>query len=112
MVEKSALIEQIDALLALDATGKLVPHGIGGLARELLTTCRDELAFAPSSPTMNAPRTRVRQTSYDWRVDRLVLGFIWLPMGRWIHQDWWCPYQFQSVADALTFQAALGEPHA
>jgi hypothetical protein len=60
----------------------------------------------------NKRRTRVRQTSYDWRVDRLVLGFIWLPIGRWIHQDWWCPYQFKSAADAEAFQAVLGEPHA
>ncbi len=31
------LLEQIDALLDIDAKGFLAPHGIGGLARELLT---------------------------------------------------------------------------
>ena len=39
----SDVIEQIDALLALDEAGALVPHGIGGLARRLLTDCRDRL---------------------------------------------------------------------
>jgi hypothetical protein len=44
----SDLIEQIDALLHLDAKGRLVPHGIGGLARELLTRARDAIASPPS----------------------------------------------------------------
>ncbi|KAB0538085.1 hypothetical protein [Pseudochrobactrum saccharolyticum] len=39
----SELISQIDSLLALDANGCLVPHGIGGLARELLERCQVEL---------------------------------------------------------------------
>ncbi|MDB5531572.1 MAG: hypothetical protein JWR51_4675 [Devosia sp.] len=48
-------------------------------------------------------RTRVRQSSFDWRVDRLVLGFLWVPMGRWIAADWWSPYQFDTASDALHF---------
>lgn len=39
----SELIQQIDSLLHLDAKGVLSPHGIGGLARELLEKCKIEL---------------------------------------------------------------------
>ena len=49
-VEVGPVIAQITALLELDATGKLVPHGIGGLARELLTTCRGILSAIQTSP--------------------------------------------------------------
>ena len=49
-VEVRPVIAQITALLELDATGKLVPHGIGGLARELLTTCRGILSAIQTSP--------------------------------------------------------------
>ena len=39
----SDIIEQANALLALDADGALVPHGIGGRAREVITKLRGEL---------------------------------------------------------------------
>lgn len=39
------IIEQIDALLSLDAADALVPHGIGGLAREILTAARAEIEW-------------------------------------------------------------------
>lgn len=39
----SNLTKQIDSLLELDAKGALSPHGIGGLARELLEKCKAEL---------------------------------------------------------------------
>ncbi|QIG74561.1 hypothetical protein EVC10_053 [Rhizobium phage RHph_Y25] len=42
-VKNAALIEQIDALLDLDARGALSPHGVGGLARQLLTVCKETL---------------------------------------------------------------------
>ncbi|QYM72870.1 hypothetical protein K1X45_15795 [Pseudochrobactrum sp. Wa41.01b-1] len=50
----SELISQIDSLLALDANGCLVPHGIGGLARELLERCQVELntRATPSTDTL------------------------------------------------------------
>ena len=61
-------------------------------------------------------RTRVRQSAFDWRVDRLVLGVIWMPVGRWVAPDWWSPFQFDTAAEALHFanvyraRAALSSP--
>ena len=37
------LVGRIDALLSLDAAGALVPHGLGGHARELLTAAANRL---------------------------------------------------------------------
>lgn len=37
------LCDQIDVLLSLNKDGALVPHGIGGLARDLLTKARAAL---------------------------------------------------------------------
>jgi hypothetical protein len=48
-------------------------------------------------------RTRVRQTAYGWAVDRRIFRLFWMPMGRWIHQDWWAPYEFDTAADAMHF---------
>jgi len=42
--QADSLVARIDALLDLDASGSLVPHGIGGLARELLLECRERLS--------------------------------------------------------------------
>lgn len=35
--------------------------------------------------------------------DRLALGLLWLPFGRWVHQDWWAPYVFGSAEEAIEF---------
>ncbi|HEY2661822.1 MAG TPA: hypothetical protein VGI79_19030 [Caulobacteraceae bacterium] len=40
---KPWLLDSIDALLAMDADGSLVPHGIGGHARTLLTEAAKEI---------------------------------------------------------------------
>jgi hypothetical protein len=40
------LVTQIDALLDLDSKGCLVPHGVGGLAREVLARCRARLVVS------------------------------------------------------------------
>lgn len=52
-------------------------------------------------------KTRVRQawsgSFTEWRVDRLVLWFFWLPIGHWIHADWWVPYRFETAHDAEHF---------
>lgn len=45
--DNAALIENIDSLLRLDAAGALVPHGVGGLARQLLAAAASRLAAAP-----------------------------------------------------------------
>ena len=61
-------------------------------------------AFQADSHPQNGMTTRVRQSrNGDWRVDLLRFGFLWLPIGRWIHQDWWAPYDFETVGDALHF---------
>lgn len=44
--DNAALINSIDALLSLDAAGALVPHGIGGHARGLLSAAAARLALA------------------------------------------------------------------
>lgn len=57
-------------------------------------------------------RTRVRQNAAGgWSVDRRVLGLLWFPMGRWIHQDWWAPYDFDTSSEALHF-ASVTRAHA
>lgn len=43
----SKLVDSIRSLLALDAAGALVPHGIGGLARELLESSAIRLSVQP-----------------------------------------------------------------
>lgn len=49
-------------------------------------------------------RTRVRQNGHGgWAVDRRILGLLWVPFGRWIHQDWWAPYDFDTANEALHF---------
>lgn len=35
--------------------------------------------------------------------DRLALGLFWLPLGRWVHQDWWAPYVFDTAEEAIEF---------
>lgn len=64
-------------------------------------------------------RTRVRQTGYGWAVDHRVLWLFWMPLGRWIHQDWWAPYDFDTASEAMHFAnvararaaALTSEPH-
>ena len=48
--DNAALIENIDSLLRLDAAGALVPHGVGGLARQLRAAAASRLAAAPTVP--------------------------------------------------------------
>jgi hypothetical protein len=50
-------------------------------------------------------QTRVRQrpSTGGWAVDRRVLWLFWLPLGRWIHPDWWSPYDFETAGEALHF---------
>lgn len=42
--DDAGLIEQIDALVHLDDAKALAPHGIGGLAKQLLLACRNRIA--------------------------------------------------------------------
>lgn len=44
--DNDALLRSIEALLAMDADGALVPHGIGGLARSLLGAAASRLERA------------------------------------------------------------------
>ncbi|QRF60189.1 hypothetical protein [Variovorax paradoxus] len=48
--DNAALIKSIDSLLRLDAAGALVPHGVGGLARQLLAAAASRLAATPAVP--------------------------------------------------------------
>jgi hypothetical protein len=53
--DTTCLVQSIIALLELDAEGALVPHGIGGHARALLSAAASRLAAAPT--TQPAPTT-------------------------------------------------------
>lgn len=55
MPTENKLVQQINSLLELDAKNALVPHGVGGLARELLTSAAAMLAAAPASPQAAQP---------------------------------------------------------
>lgn len=44
------LIDSMRALVALDKEGALVPHGIGGLAADLLTRAADEIERLSAVP--------------------------------------------------------------
>lgn len=46
--DDAALIDSINALLSLDADGAVVPHGIGGHARGLLSAAAARLAANPA----------------------------------------------------------------
>lgn len=48
--DNAHLIECIDALVSLNDSGALVPHGIGGHARKLLLAAASRLAAAPAAP--------------------------------------------------------------
>jgi len=62
--DNSALVSNINALLSLDADGALVPHGIGGLARELLSAAASRL----SAPTAaRSPATVVQPVGWQER---------------------------------------------
>ncbi|MCX7509586.1 hypothetical protein OSS46_29675 [Delftia tsuruhatensis] len=50
-----SLVRNIVALLELDADGALVPHGVGGHARGLLSAAAARLAAAPQAPAQEAP---------------------------------------------------------
>lgn len=50
--DNAALVSSIKALLALDADGALVPHGIGGHARGLLEAAACRLADQPATIEM------------------------------------------------------------
>jgi hypothetical protein len=57
------LIRCIHALLNMDAKGALVPHGVGGHARALLTAAASRLAAPPAQPApapVDAPKSRDR----------------------------------------------------
>lgn len=49
MPTNSQLVESIEALVALDAIGALVPHGLTGITRDLLEQCAQ--ALAPPTPS-------------------------------------------------------------
>lgn len=69
----------IEALLALDASGSLVPHGVGGHARGLLTAAYHRL---------EEKDMRWKAKKNGWRK-----RFAWLPTkigDEWI---WWEPYE-------------------
>ncbi len=55
-------------------------------------------------------QTRIRQHRHGWMVDRRFLWLFWLPTGRWIHQDWWAPYLFDSASEAEAFVAEIAPP--
>lgn len=63
--DNAALIENIDALLRLDAAGALFPHGVGGLARQLLSAAAMRLAAAPPQPYCAPDGTRSCQKFAD-----------------------------------------------
>lgn len=44
--DNAALVDSIKSLLALDSQGALVPHGVGGMARQLLESAVERLAAA------------------------------------------------------------------
>jgi len=58
------LIQSIDSLLAMDAKGILVPHGIGGHARTLLRAAKAAIEQA------------ARTVPEGWRIDRCSDGSI------------------------------------
>lgn len=55
--DNKALISSINALLALDAKGKLSPHGIGEMARDLLETCAARLPAEQHQIEQVAPKS-------------------------------------------------------
>lgn len=52
--DNARLIESINALLELDAAGSLVPHGIGGHARQLLSAAAARLTASTASDKQDA----------------------------------------------------------
>jgi len=86
--DNRALISSIKALLILDQKGTLVPHGIGGLARDLLHSASIRLARAEAEgwrPIESAPRDG----------SKIMLGYIpdeehefgFVGQGRWWPSD-------------------------
>lgn len=60
--EDAPLLDQIDALIDLDKRGKLVPHGVGGLARELLTNAAARIrALSPQAAQEDAAQEGVAE---------------------------------------------------
>lgn len=59
--DTQSLVQNITALLELDAEGALVPHGIGGHARVLLSAAASRLAAVPT--TQPAPQLPERDAS-------------------------------------------------
>jgi predicted esterase len=59
--DNARLIESINALLELDASGSLVPHGVGGHARQLLSAAAARLVERePMQPLVVDARGTVR----------------------------------------------------
>ena len=52
-------------------------------------------------------RTRVKHDTGLWYVDHRIIGLVWWPFGHWIHQDWWVAYAFDTLAEALSFEAKV-----
>lgn len=44
--DNAKLVDSIKSLLALDSQGALVPHGVGGMARQLLESAAERLTAA------------------------------------------------------------------
>lgn len=55
--DNAQLVRSIEALLELDAEGALVPHGVGGHARALLSAAAIRLAAHPGQPEPRAEVT-------------------------------------------------------
>src|SRR4051812_32002659 len=65
--DNPALLDSIDALLALDAKGALVPHGIGGHARTLLQSAYVRLRALSSTEGVEEIERALKEiTPWPW----------------------------------------------
>lgn len=71
--DREAFVEQAEALLSLDAKGALVPHGIGGLGRELLEKATRLVSGSPSPKIAEAAGAAREEAA------KLIEGMIWDP---------------------------------
>ena len=64
-----SLVRNIVALLELDADGALVPHGVGGHARGLLSAAAARLAAAPQAPAALDELRQIADIAACWGCD-------------------------------------------
>lgn len=64
--DNAKLVDSIKSLLALDSQGALVPHGVGGMARQLLESAVERLA-------VDAQPAAFETSSYGGRVEKFVV---------------------------------------